>query len=174
MEPKLENLDKEKLKKRVARAHKAVGLRVAYKLGKGGFFPWDDKPTRNGQCDCSGFVAWVLGVSRVPKLTRLWWIETTRIHSDATKKQKVFVQIPKPVPGCLVVYPDYVLDGKHKEGHVAIVSDVNPIGGIEIIDCSIGNYKATGEAIYKRDGAFFLRNKKTIFCVLKEDFLVQA
>lgn len=184
-----------KLKARVERARSAVGKGIKYKLGQGGFRPLGSRPdvtmdgqagrqiseTRNGLSDCSGFVAWVLGMRRDQINAKKWWskvlpwIETTAVWKDATGPQRVFVKIPKPVPGCLVVYGD---TGK-SQGHIGVVSRViarysstnKPAWHIEVIDCSSGMSKRTGDAIHERDGSGFLANPKTIFCVLKEDIL---
>lgn len=178
-----------KLKARVTRARSAVGKGIKYKLGEGGRVPQlsrpDDMIRLSGYytnlCDCSGFVAWVLGMRRdqinakKPWSKFLPWIETTMVWKDATGPQRVFVKIPAPAPGCLVVYGD---TGK-SEGHIGIVTttfprEVNGVwktNAITVIDCSSGMSRKTGEAIHERDGAFFLSNPKTIFCVLKEDLI---
>jgi hypothetical protein len=178
-----------KLKARVERARSAVGNGIKYKLGKGGFLvnclrpdgylaPSIITPTvrYSDECDCSGLIAWVLGMRRDQVNAKKWWskvlpwIETTAVWKDATGPQRVFVKIPKPVPGCLVVYGD---TGK-SQGHIGVVSAVHSPGtksDIDVIDCSSGMSKRTGDSIHERDGAFFLSNPKTIFCVLKEDLL---
>lgn len=142
------------------RARSAVGLGTAYRLGRGGFKPtalWIDRSS-----DCSGFVAWVLGLSRVPKLSRPWWIETTAIHKDATGKRRVFERILEPTPGCVVVYPD--LNGT--QGHVGIVASVSPL---TVVDCSSGSYRRTGDAIREHGGEAFERRRDSIFVRLVQD-----
>ncbi|MCW5943287.1 MAG: CHAP domain-containing protein [Fimbriimonadaceae bacterium] len=142
------------------RARSAVGLGTEYRLGRGGFKPtalWTDRSS-----DCSGFVAWVLGLSRVPKLSRPWWIETTAIHRDATGKRRVFERIFEPTPGCVVVYPD--LNGA--QGHVGIVASVSPL---TVVDCSLGSFRAFHEAIREHNGTAFERRTDAIFVCLKQD-----
>jgi hypothetical protein len=173
-----------KLRDRVKRARTQVGCGAVYKLGRGGFNPgesfcWDW--TQFGSisrkaCDCSGFVAWCLGMRRDQINARKWWskllpwIETTMVFRDATGPQHVFRLMPMPTPGCLVVYGDHA----GHEGHIAIVTDavidVNQrVERITVIDCSSGQSRRTGQAITERDGTFFLRSG-AIFCALVEDF----
>lgn len=137
------------------RAKSAVDRGIRYKLGHGGFYPKDPLPSRDGYCDCSGFVAWVLQMSRRPKIGRWWWIETTNVWNDATKSMRVFQRIGGPRPGCIVVYPDSV----NSEGHIGIVSGIAPL---TVIDCS-----ASANGIFERSGRVFEKNKNTIFCMLK-------
>jgi hypothetical protein len=176
-------------KKRVQRAKSAVGLGIKYKLGKGGWHPKAPSPdaitlSNYGlQCDCSGFVAWVLMMRRDQINAKKWWskllpwIETTMVYKDATGPQRVFVRLKEPEPGCLVVYGD---SGK-SQGHIAVVTEVelfygdaiNLHGGkrirsIKVVDCSSGMSRSTGEAIRERNGDFFLKNG-AIFCCLKQD-----
>lgn len=166
-------LSETRLKDRVRRARTAVGRGTRYGLGKGGMHPHLPRPAFNDRCDCSGFVAWCLGISRYqadkgkPWSTAIRWIETTAIYNDAKGKRLLFTQIPEPVPGCLVVYPDRI-----GQGHVAIVATCSIVGGkvkqLGIIDCSS---RGKREAINERDGMFFLSmTKRGIFCVLNEDF----
>ena len=54
----------------LTRARSAIGHGITYHLGHGGLHPADALPSRDGQCDCSGFVAWVLGRSRNPATAR--------------------------------------------------------------------------------------------------------
>jgi hypothetical protein len=162
-------------KKRVQRAKSAVGLGIKYKLGKGGWHPKAPSPdaitlSNYGlQCDCSGFVAWVLMMRRDQINAKKWWskllpwIETTMVYKDATGPQRVFVRLSKPEAGCLVVYGD---KGR-SEGHIAVVTEVKE-SSIRIVDCSSGMSRSTGEAIRERNGDFFLKNG-AIFCCLKQD-----
>src|SRR5690606_34294777 len=48
----------------VLRARSVVNGSLLYKLGSGGMFPNDEIPSRDRFCDCSGFVCWVLHLSR--------------------------------------------------------------------------------------------------------------
>lgn len=186
-----------RLEARVERARSAIGKGIRYKMGQGGFFPDAPLPDqiyrvvggwiRPRLCDCSGFVAWVLGMRRDQINAKKWWskllpwIETTMVYADATGPQRVFVKIAEPVPGCLVVYGDT----EKSQGHIGVVTMVDPDvttryigiareagytkGLIAVVDCSSGMSKKTGDAIHERDGAVFLSNLRSIFCVLKED-----
>lgn len=149
------------LKRYVERARTAIGKGTKYGLGCGGMSPYNKGPAdKNNRCDCSGFVAWVLGLSRKPKPTRNWWIETTMIHKDASKNRTVFIQISKAEPGCLVVFPDK--DGR--EGHVGIVSAVNESGtAAMVIDCTSKGITEQGAEYFSRKGA--------IYCILKQDMV---
>lgn len=147
----------EAMKAKLARARSAVDQGITYKLGKGGVFPNAKLPSNPfKQCDCSGFVAWVLGISRVPKPSRRWWIETTNIYRDAIGPQTVFARIPEPVPGCVVVFPDR----EGHEGHVGIVSQSYPL---RVVDCG-------SPGITERGGGYFERNH-AIYCVLAQDLI---
>lgn len=128
------------------RARSAVNKGVRYGLGKGGYFPTDPLPCRKSVklvkliptlalwCDCSGFIAWVLGISRKPSAKWKWWLSTDSIWSDATGPQVLFERLDLPVAGCIAVYPDWRDGaGKKHEGHVAIVADV---AARSVVDCS--------------------------------------
>lgn len=160
----------------VARAHQATGRGILYKLGKGGYDPAADypgssflrllPPGRVIGCDCSGFVAWCLGVSRDPgrRKDKLWpkWFETTNIWTDANGPRVRFDSVPLQQlrPGDLVVYPDHKdAAGNHREGHMAVVID--PVQHA-IIDCSSSQSKKLHQAITVRDGGFFWRNIATL------------
>lgn len=158
----LMSINYERLQARLERARSAKGHGITYGLGKGGFDPADNLPDQNGKCDCSGFVSWCLGMSRQqgnknkPWSKQIPWIETTAVHKDATGKQLVFKAIPKPVAGCLVVFPD----SNGKEGHIGVVA----IAGAQytVVDC-------TSKGITEHPGTYFRGKKSTVFCILKED-----
>jgi len=165
-------LNKEKLDARVARARSAIRKGTKYKMGRGGFKPSSPLPHDAALCcDCSGFVAWCIFMSRSLEATGkdkrfgMGWIETTNIYRDAMGPERLFRQIEDPVPGCGVVYPDK----GGEDGHVGIVSSVQPSGAFTVVDCSSGQYRRTRQAITERDGRFFLR-EGGIFFVLNEDY----
>lgn len=155
---------------RVARARSAVGRGIRYRLGHGGTDPRFEFPTKTGYCDCSGFISWVLGLNRAPKPGRNWWIETTNIYRDATsgKQFSTFVQLPHPVPGCLVVYPDYKMLGVRREGHIGVVTRVSG-GRIITVDCSAFAGGKVKEAIRELDRTELWVSRGAIFCTLRED-----
>lgn len=143
---------------------------IAYRLGQGGFFPEDAWPTRSGGCDCSGWCSFAMRLSRKPKLTRPWWIETTAIYNDAMGKQKVFVKLDEPQVGSFVVYPDYVSGGRKREGHIALVVAVTG-SRIIVVDCSPSNERRVGYAIDRRDATALFASKKSIYVTLKQDLV---
>lgn len=146
------------LERYLNRARTAIGRGIRYGLGKGGMKPTSPLPDDGtGRCDCSGFVAWVLGMSRKPKLTRLWWWETSNIYRDAVGKQKVVVRLTKAVPGCVIVFPD----NGGKEGHVGIVASVDGGHAETVVDCASKGITEQTAAYFHRHGA--------IYCALKQD-----
>jgi hypothetical protein len=129
-----------------------------------------DSRTGFNLCDCSGFVAWVIGISRKPKTTRPFWVETSAICHDANNAKRAFVKIDKPVPGCIVSYPDRA----GREGHTAIVTGSafntdGSVASISGVDCSSGQSRRLGQAITERDLSFFLTRPGVTFMVLRED-----
>ena len=158
-------------KLRVARARSATLKGIRYKLSRGGYHPEADLPGRPGDpasgdgigCDCSGSVAWFLGLRRGPlPHPPPHWIETTQVYNDATGPQRMFRRIAEPVPGCVAVYPDAHGD----QGHIGLVTEVAPT--LRGIDCSSSRSKKTGQAISERGFAFF-RDRGAIFAVLVTD-----
>jgi hypothetical protein len=166
----------------LARARACVGYPAVYKLGKGGYTPAAAIPFQRFMrllpfpksmlgCDCSGFIAWCLGVARDPKGRHdtAWpmWFETTNIVSDAKGKQRRFVPVAfkDAVVGDLIVYPDHKdAKGAYREGHIAIIAD--PLART-IIDCSSSVSKAKGFAVSERSGAFFWTNATTLIVRMK-------
>ena len=146
---------------RFKRARSAVGQHTVYQLGKGGYRPEDMHPGKH--CDCSGFISWVIGLSRKHIFGRHQWISTSDIHADATEHQHLFKKIPAPEPGCLVVYPDK----GGRQGHVAIVTGKK---GTELwgVDCASSSSRVTGDAILERSLEFFRRRSDMIFCIPEE------
>lgn len=140
----------------LARAHAATHQGIRYKLGAGGFKPGLPTPGPTGQCDCSGFVAWCLGMSRQTnelfyKNFNGGWIETSAVWTDIGSSVGIF-QPTKPLPGAVVVYPD---ENGH-EGHIGIVIDPT-----HVIHCSLGNDKSTGNAIQMTAMTVFQNNNKS-------------
>ena len=136
--------------------------KVEYTLGTGGNTFLPDPQTPLSECDCSGFSAHCLGLSRnVGWLNaKMKWIETTQVFADAKGQQALFVAHPlrSAKVGDLVVYPD---EGG-KQGHMGVVVEVVD-GQILTVDCSatsesIGNKSA----IQKRDRTTLWQNKGAI------------
>ena len=111
----------------------------------------------NGDCDCSGFAAWALGVSRWvreghPLLGRFdgSWIETSAVARDAAKDGGVFTARDWKAarPGDLIVYGDRKSpSGASLQGHVGIVSAADDGGPLLVCHCSSGNWKKLKDAI---------------------------
>lgn len=130
----------------VNRARAALAGGAIYKLGKGGFDPKALRPwNKQMQCDCSGFAAWCLGVSR--KTDNPWyvafnggWFETSAIVRDALSQFGVFTEVARQdaKPGDVLVWGD----SGGAQGHVGIVTSTTTI-----IHCSKGNFNQHGDAI---------------------------
>ena len=130
----------------VDRAKTCLPVDFRYSLGCGGWEPTDKLPATlvwrrpKGKflpvkalwCDCSGFISWLIGLSRKHTIVPgLWGISSVSIYRDAvdTSKQKYFrtlLPTEQVEAGDFLVYPDYrdPETGKSKQGHCAIV--VNP------------------------------------------------
>lgn len=150
----------EAARRRLARARSALHADppIRYKLGKGGFDPSLPTPAPTGECDCSGFVAWCLGLGRDQRRAHGFWISTTDIVRDALGAQRLFVRLEGPEPGCVAAYPDRA----GRQGHAAIVAQARPLAGI---DCS-----SARNGVAERPLGFFLR-KAPVFCALRDDIL---
>ena len=162
-------LKTDRLLARAKRALSQNGAPTIYGLGRGGTNPGAPRPQdAKGRCDCSGYAAWVLGVARLQRDKRkawsliLPWIETTLVARDAQGGQRMFVRIPEPVEGCVVVYGDRL----RTQGHVGIVVR-NSGGALTTIDCSTAR---GSKAIALRPLAWWLEPRRgAVFCVLRED-----
>lgn len=132
------------------RALSACGHSIKYVLGRGGWHPEDPLPTRDLECDCSGFVAWVLGICRQTGDEAFRWVETTAIVHDALGDNLYFrhVRWADAQPGDVVVYGDRKDgDGYRHQGHCGIVTAVDTGGPLKVCHCSKGASGATGDAI---------------------------
>jgi LysM repeat protein len=122
----------------LTRARSAINKRIRYKLGSGGTNPASPLPTADHLCDCSGFVCWVLGLSRnttLPFYQRFGgWIFTDSMEADVNSSAGIFEKLRVPEPGCIVVY-----GAGAKIGHVGIVSEVANGQMKKVIHCSAGN-----------------------------------
>ena len=124
--------------------NRAVGMvgRGRYRLGKGGRDPRALSPFDGGECDCSGFASWCLGLDRFqPGRIDGDWIATTSIHRDATGPKRMFRAVPieEARAGDLVVYPSRYRAGMRVSiGHVGVVVERTGDGwdGLRVIDCA--------------------------------------
>lgn len=134
------------------RAQSALGLKTIYKLGKGGFDP--AKPM-TASCDCSGFVAWAIGLPRElpPKSDK--WLDTDAYYMGGKPvKSGLFfeVKVIDAEPGDLLVYPDK----GGSQGHIGIVTQVDLSAPTYVVHCSNGNYKNYNDAIRMTGPGVFL------------------
>lgn len=151
----------------LARARGMVGHGV-YRLGAGGMNPGAGAPfSLSGLCDCSGFLAWCMGVSRKTDhpLYEQWnggWLETSAIVRDIEMLSTgMFLRVREDVvqPGDVAVWGDR---GK-RQGHVGIVSAVQ--SSIDkprvkrVIHCSKGNERIFGCAVAETNADLFYANK---------------
>lgn len=141
----------------IARAKSAIGKGIRYKLGGGGMKPEAALPDAGtGICDCSGFVCWVLGLSRLSNQAFYkrygGWINTDSMEDDILSSAGIFDQLNAPLPGCIVVY-----GAGSKIGHVGLVSEVKDGKMIKVIHCSSGNDRTTGDSIQETKPTVFNR-----------------
>lgn len=163
----------------VARARSAIGKGTTYAIGAGGRHPDAVHPGMQVEgvpdsphsllCDCSGFVAWCLGVDRYLPNDGIKtspfgdWFETTALAQDAKSPPGIgFVdEVPwaDAKPADMLVWGDRKgTDGKVHQGHVGLVCSIGPKGPETVAHCSLGNFHATGDAIQETDCGIFVRN----------------
>ena len=149
----------------IARARSAIGHHCVYALGKGGMHPASPTPWPAGLpnlgCDCSGFVAWCLGVSRMltkdhPHYPFGGWFETSALARDARSPFGFVAEVPwaEALPGDILVWGD----GNGHQGHVGLVSEVDADGPAKVVHCSSGNWRRAGDAVQETDVDIFRRN----------------
>ena len=139
------------------RARKWIDKGIRYKLGKGGFDP--TKPIKK-QCDCSGFVAWAIGIPRqLPPRTGTWLQTTTYWQGGGAAGDSLFDRVDehRVEPGDIVVYPDR----GGKQGHMGIVSDCKNGRASKVIHCSSSNDRRHKDSIQETGLAIFHRVAKT-------------
>ena len=100
-------------------------------------------------CDCSGFVAWALGLARSRPAVPGWHggdLWTGSIHDDAVGAQTLFQDgAGSARVGSLLVYAKPVGE---RYGHVGIVTAVDARGrATRVLHCSADNFKDGGDAI---------------------------
>jgi cell wall-associated NlpC family hydrolase len=145
----------------VLRAKSQLLRKTIYMLGHGGMHAEQPGPQDSlNQCDCSGFTAWCLGVSR--RTENPWykqanggWMNTNMIFRDCATTYGVFDGIPwkEACPGDLIVFQAAPV------GHVGIVTESNNVDGpMRVIHCSSSNYRANKDAIHETDTAVFRAN----------------
>ncbi len=142
-QPWQESLAQANPRRTLQRAHGSIGHNTPYQLGKGGFDPTASTPRR---CDCSGFIAWTIGVPRELPPNSGRWLQSDTFWAGGPPVGKGLFTAVSPYsaqPGDLIVYPD----GTWGEGHIGLVSAVNQGRITRVIHCSSGNWKKYGDAI---------------------------
>lgn len=141
----------------VNKAKSVVGKGIRYKLGHGGIDEKYNLPTKDNLCDCSGFVCWVLGLSRKTEIPFYkkhgGWIYTDSMVGDIYSQSGILERLNFPEVGCIVVY------GAGKAiGHVGVVSEVE--NGImkKVIHCSSGNDETFLDSIQETSPKVFNRS----------------
>jgi hypothetical protein len=126
------------------RADSVVDTGIQYDLGQGGIAPEQPMTPR---CDCSGFIAWTIGIPReFPPRSQHWLQTTTYWQGGAPVGNNLFHQIDTHAaqPGDVFVYPD----SRRGEGHISLVTAVAADGHpSQIVHCSHGNQTHFHDAI---------------------------
>ena len=144
-------------KQTMHRAHSALKLTTHYKLGEGGFNPI--KPL-TPQCDCSGFIAWAIGIPREFPPGSNKWLSTTEYYAGGAPVLPGLlsqVELHQARAGDLLVYPHQ----NGQVGHIALISEVSDGQPAGILHCSSGNYKNFGNAVKITSPAVFFETKQT-------------
>lgn len=114
-------------------------------------------------CDCSGYVCWVLGLSR--RTPAGGWINTDSIWADAQGARRGFARRDQAAPGDLLVYPQ---EGSGERfGHIGLVTAVDAAGrALRVLHCSADNFALVpvGDAIRETAPAAFDRQPRTLCC----------
>lgn len=145
------------------RAHTGLEETTTYVLGQGGF---DPTKMLTKKCDCSGFIAWAIGIPREFPPGSNRWLDTDAYWNGggAAAKAAGFpllqnVAAADAEPGDLIVYPDQ----GGKQGHIGIISGTDNQGELKVIHCSKGNFRKFGDATRETDSAVWKIQAKTRF-----------
>lgn len=154
----------------LSKARFAIRKDTRYVLGAGGYDPNAELPhDKNRGCDCTGFVAWCLGIDRRRSRNDLVEVQSDALVIEANRPNGNVVKLAKPEPGCVLVYGGVWL-GKPlqsvrvRPGHAAIYE-----GGGMIIDCGSTPFRREGQAITRRSGAFMVDRKDCLAIALRRD-----
>ncbi len=154
------------------RVHAVVGLPIEYRLGGGGMDPTSPTPAdRQGTVDCSGFVAWALGLSRMteePLYQRFnggWiegiglrgWINTCALAYDLTQDAGI-LHTCEAQPGAIIVYPG---PPRRRVGHCGIIMEVQRGTITQVAHASRTNWETRGAAIQITGPELFYREDDT-------------
>ncbi len=145
----------------LTRANSCLGLKTIYKLSAGGTNP---TVPLTRECDCSGFVAWAVGIPReLPPGSNHWFFTDSIWGGGSPVKPGLFSQmeLPQSVPGDLLVYPH----SGDAPGHVGIIAQVDHNRPSMVIHCSHGNFAHFGDAVRVTDPAVFLATNHPTRCM---------
>lgn len=160
----------------IIRARGAVGMRTRYSLGSGASFRAPHPAGDDGACDCTGYVAWVLGYPRYQPFFS-WlvdlnggWMNTDGIVVDIQKGSGLFEWRRAPQRGVIVVYPSLHYAKLHLGyhnggpgiGHVGIVTEVDGADYM-VLHCSASNFREGGDAILETSGKVFEKRSYRCF-----------
>ena len=131
---------------------------IKYALGQGGMTPSAPFPWSIRGLDCTGFIAWALGISRRDARIQGGWIESTAIVRDANTRGGLFTKVDAAEPGDILAYGDRKISGgKIAHGHVGLVTEVEDGKVVEVVHCSAGNYGSTRNALLTTGPHVFTR-----------------
>jgi hypothetical protein len=134
------------------RAQGNLGKGVEYVLGSGGIDPTQPIGTR---CDCSGFVAWAIGIPReLPPGSGKWMNTDAYWNGGRPGADGLVNRVPdgQAQAGDFYVYP---YNGTHP-GHIAIITEAGDSpANSKIIHCSLGNWERFSDAIQITDAGLF-------------------
>lgn len=157
----------------IARATSALSKQTKYESpGSMPSFDGSSWPS-HAKCDCSGFVDWCLRLFPNRKVDHpLYrqvnggWFETSAIYRDGLSSTGYFTKVANATPGALLVYPDYKgEDGARHDGHIGVVIEASGpgIAGVtKIVHCSLGNWKAHGDAVQETGPEPWLQHNGSI------------
>jgi len=160
-----ESLQQADRERTLARAKSALGHGTRYVLGKGGRTPADPMERES---DCSGFVAWAIGIPReLPPGSGRWLQTTTYWKGGGNVGSGLFNKTDRAgcEPGDLYVYPDV----GRKQGHMGIISRVQSGQPVKVIHCSKGNDNRYDDAICETDPDVFARHPESR--IMKVDYM---
>ena len=122
------------------RARTGLEATITYVLGQGGF---DPTKMLTQKCDCSGFVAWAIGIPREFPPGSSRWLDTDAYWNGggAAAHAAGFpllrnIAPADAEPGDIIVYPDQ----GSSQGHMGMISGVDQQGKLKVIHCSKGNF----------------------------------
>ncbi len=143
------------------RARTGLEETTTYVLGQGGF---DPTKMLTQKCDCSGFVAWSIGIPREFPPGSGRWLDTDAYWNGggAAAHAAGFpllhnIALADAEPGDIIVYPDQ----GSSQGHMGIVSGVDQDGELKVIHCSKGNWTHYHDATRETDSAVWKIQPKT-------------